>query len=558
MLYDSAASSSTAYLGTSCSTSEIEPLLRPQSRSTTSQSEQDIENVNSKQFVDDVPDSKRQLGLLSAISLIFNRVIGGGVFMVPSIILTSSGSVGMTFVMWILGALVATAGTAVYVEFGTGLPRSGGEKVYMEYVYRRPAYMTTCVYAVYVLLIGRMSATSVAFGEYVLHALAFERTPTNVRIVAFLCITSCVIVHGAFLNFGLRLQNVLGAFKLVVLVLVSGSGFLCLIGAPGFAVGKEYDQPNNYTWQTFWEGSNFGANAFVVGMYNVIWCYSGYSNANYVLSEVRDPIKTIKLAAPLAMCIVAFVYASTNMAYFAVVSKADILHGGTIPAALFFRNLFGPATERALSAVVALSSLGSILSVLFAQGRVVQELGREGVLPWSSFFASNKPFNTPLFGIFTQYVMSVLLMVLAPPGDAYLFIVNYSSYPHALFNLLISGGLLLLYTDAFKAYKWDPPFRAYKFAVVFFFLSNVFLVVVPMVPPSAGDKPYEYLPYYSHIVIALFIGLLGVLYWFIFFWWIPQRNGYTLKQVTVIQDDGIPRNVFTRVPLGVVSDYASP
>jgi hypothetical protein len=29
------------------------------------------------------------------------------------------GSVGMTFVMWIVGALVAAAGTAVYVEFGT-------------------------------------------------------------------------------------------------------------------------------------------------------------------------------------------------------------------------------------------------------------------------------------------------------------------------------------------------------------------------------------------------------------------------------------------------------
>lgn len=41
------------------------------------------------------------------------------VFATPSIILNSSGSVGMTFVLWILGALVAAAGTAVYVEFGT-------------------------------------------------------------------------------------------------------------------------------------------------------------------------------------------------------------------------------------------------------------------------------------------------------------------------------------------------------------------------------------------------------------------------------------------------------
>lgn len=90
-------------------------------------------------------------------------------------------------------------------------------------------------------------------------------------MVAFLCLTFCVIVHGVFLDFGLRLQNALGAFKLVVLILVAGSGLLSLIGAPGFAVGERYDQPNNYTWETFWEGSNLGANAFATGMYNVIW-----------------------------------------------------------------------------------------------------------------------------------------------------------------------------------------------------------------------------------------------------------------------------------------------
>ena len=60
--------------------------------------------------------------------------------------------------------------------------------------------------------------------------------------------------------------------------------------------------------------------------------YIGYSNANYALSEVRDPVRTIKLAAPLAMCFVAFVYVFVNVAYFAVVSRTDMLNGGTIPA----------------------------------------------------------------------------------------------------------------------------------------------------------------------------------------------------------------------------------
>ncbi|KIJ15324.1 hypothetical protein PAXINDRAFT_169126 [Paxillus involutus ATCC 200175] len=533
---------------------ETEPLLQSLSRLEPSVRgsagiEGDAESENPRTFVGDVPDANRQLGVLSAISLIFNGVMGTGVFAGTSIILNSSGSVGMTFVMWILGALVAAAGTAVYIELGTGLPRSGGDKVYLEYIYRRPAFMASCIYALCAILSGWMAPPSVAFGEYALNALAYQPTPTNIRVAAFLCSTFCLVVHGSFLNFGLRLQNTLGAFTLLVLVLMACSGLLSLAGAPGFSVGDEYDQPNNFAWSTFWEGSNFGANAFVTGMYNVIWSYIGYSNANTSLSEVRDPVRTIKRAAPLAMFFVTFVYLAVNVAYFAVVSKADMLGGGTIPAALFFRNLYGPATERILSLIIALSILGNILAGLFSQGRLVQELGREGVLPCSSFFASNKPFNTPFAGLFTQYLVSMLLMAFSPPGDAYLFMVNCLSYPFTFFKLLTSGGLLLLYTRSFKSYNWDPPFRAHQYAVVFFFLSNVFLVVIPMIPPSAGFEPYEHLPYYSHVVIGLFVGLLGVVYWFIVFKWIPGRNGYKLKQVKITQDDGVARNIFRAIPV---------
>lgn len=60
--------------------------------------------------------------------------------------------------------------------------------------------------------------------------------------------------------------------------------------------------------------------------------YIGYSNANYALSEVRDPVRTIKRAAPAAVISVAIVYFFVNLAYFAVVSKKDILGSGRIIA----------------------------------------------------------------------------------------------------------------------------------------------------------------------------------------------------------------------------------
>ena len=60
--------------------------------------------------------------------------------------------------------------------------------------------------------------------------------------------------------------------------------------------------------------------------------FIGYSNANYALSEVRDPVRTIKRAAPLAMLSVSAIYLFINVAYFAVVSKDDILGSRRIVA----------------------------------------------------------------------------------------------------------------------------------------------------------------------------------------------------------------------------------
>lgn len=105
--------------------------------------------------------------------------------------------------------------------------------------------------------------------------------------------------------------------------------------------------------------------------------------------------------------------------------------------------MFGPKAETALCVFVALSAFGNTLSVIFSQGRcmlflpcnittfhpltiflVVQELGREGILPFSNFFASNKPFNAPLAGLFEHWLVSVIIMLAPPPGDAYNFILK--------------------------------------------------------------------------------------------------------------------------------------
>lgn len=73
-------------------------------------------------------------------------MIGTGIFATPSAIFQLSGSVGLSLFIWVAGMLIALAGMLVYLEFGTGLPRNGGEKNYLEFVYRKPKFLATGFY----------------------------------------------------------------------------------------------------------------------------------------------------------------------------------------------------------------------------------------------------------------------------------------------------------------------------------------------------------------------------------------------------------------------------
>lgn len=179
------------------------------------------------------------------------------------------------------------------------------------------------------------------------HALALPISTTNTRVVGVLALTVAFLLHGTNLKLGLRVQNTFGIFVLLVMIFIALAGQFVLL-FPSLSPTKRTD---NLEWANLWKDTRLEANAFVTALYNIIWCvlllrakyclallrenvrsFIGYSNANYALSEVRDPVRTIKKAAPLAMLFVTFVYMLVNIAYFVVVSKEDILGSGRVVA----------------------------------------------------------------------------------------------------------------------------------------------------------------------------------------------------------------------------------
>ena len=201
-----------------------------------------------------------------------------------------------------------------------------------------------------------------------------------------------------------------------------------------------------------------------------------------------------------------------------IVKKADLKGAKTTAASLFFTAVFGSGgASRGLNFLVMLSAFGNLVTVLIGHSRLIRECGRQGVLPFPSFWSSTRPFGTPLGPYLLKWGMT-LLMILAPPaGDAFNFgkaltarllfesrlmrpvVVDLAAYPDAVFKLLMAVGLIIL---RFRRHRINLPcadFKAWDVLVAFYILINLYMTIMPWYPPEggqyAGDVSFWYATY---------------------------------------------------------------
>ena len=128
-------------------------------------------------------------------------------------------------------------------------------------------------------------------------------------------------------------------------------------------------------------------------------------------------------------------------------------------------------------------------------------------------------------------------------------VLNVISYPLAVVNTFVAFGLIWLYFHR-DSYDWHPPFKATLPVAIFFFLSNVYLIIAPFVPPETPDQNvYQSLPYWLHCVIGLGILAGGGVYWALWAIVLPKFGKYTLERRVTTSSDGWTRNVYVREPI---------
>ncbi|KAF5681707.1 high affinity methionine permease [Fusarium circinatum] len=417
----------------------------------------------------------RKIGITGAVFLILNKMIGTGIFSTPSSIFAATGSVGISLMLWVIGGFLTFCGLSVFLEFGLAIPRSGGEKNYLERVYRRPRYLATCVLASQMILLGFSSGNSLAFGRYILFASGRE-TPDGweARGIAVACVTFAVLMHSVTPKWGIRLFNVLGVFKVVILLFIVFSGFAALAGH------RRVPNPHNFDNAfRIEDGDGYGgggAYAYSNALLNIIYSYKGWENANYVVSELKHPKKTLAIAAPIAIGGVTILYVLANVAYFAAIPKSDLAKSD----------------------------------------------------------------------LFLHWIVTVVVLLAPPAGPAYNFIVNLYTYPGSWINGFVTAGLIYLHYK--KSENWTSPWHTYLPISIIYLLANIFLALVPFIPPD-GDWNADGYPYYVFPVVGVGVLILGGVYWSFWTKILPRIGGYKVVADRTFDDSGVETVRYRKVPV---------
>ncbi|SPO06501.1 related to high affinity methionine permease [Cephalotrichum gorgonifer] len=493
------------------------------------------------------------IGSITVIFLNINMMIGTGIFSTPGSILGSTGSFGLALIYWVIGFFMAAAGFATYLELASYFPnRSGSEAVYLEQAYPRPRHLLPITFAVQTVLLSFSSSNAIVLSRY-LWRIA-EKTPSDwqmkgVAIAAYTLAVICVVVHN---KYSLWAVNIIGIFKVITLIFISITGFVILGGHV-----KHIPDPNR-NFRNAFEGTTNNGNDLSSALVNIVFSYSGYANAFNVVNEIKRPIPVIKRHGGISVLIVAILYMLCNIAYFAAVSKEEFASSGQIAASIFFTTVFrSRGAQTALNVLVLLSAFGNLLAVLIGSSRMIREIGRQGVLPYPNFWVSTKPFGTPLGPYLLKWVMTFIMIVAPPAGDAFTFVVSLNTYPSAMFHFALAIGLYLIRYRHKRVGHTKTDFRAWHVSIVFFILVQIFVLAMPWYPPKggpyAGDVSFWYATY---CVVGIAIMIICGLYYVFWLYVLPKWKGYAVRAEVLDVDDGQAiSHRLVRIPLDEVERW---
>ncbi|VDM37273.1 unnamed protein product [Toxocara canis] len=404
---------------------------------------------------------KKSISLFNGCAIIVGVIVGSGIFVSPKGVLIESGSIGVSLIVWLVSGGFSMLGALCYAEFGTSIPKSGGDYAYINEAFGPlPAFLFLWV-ALVIINPTSNAIVALTFAQYTLKPLFpdCEVPDGAVRLLAACIILLLTFVNCYSVKWSTRTQDIFTVAKVLALCSIIIAGIVWL------AMGNtEYFQ-----MPELFAGTNLDPGHLALAFYSGVFSFSGWNYLNFVTEELKDPYKNLPRAIYISLPTVTVIYMLVNIAYFAVLSADEVIESSAV-AVTFAKTLMGPFAIL-MPLLVAASCVGGLNGVLFAASRMFFVGARNGQLP-ELLAMINVPYVTPMPSVIILGALSVAMLV---SSDVYT-LINYLSFTEAGVVACVVAGLIKL---RFTRPDLHRPIKLNLIIPITFFAMCVFLLVFP-------------------------------------------------------------------------------
>lgn len=405
--------------------------------------------------------SRHKLTMLTATAIAVADMVGIGVFTSLGFQVGGDATPFTVIMLWVIGGVAAMCGALCYAELAAAFPRSGGEYNLLSRIYHPVVGFVAGWISATVGFAAPIALAALAFGEYG-RTLFPGASPI---LLANGVVWAVALVQLTGINGSARFQNISTILKIV---LITG-----LIVA-GLAFGEP--QPISFA-PSAGDVSYILSAAFAVNLVFVMYAYSGWNAATYIMSEVQEPERNVPRAMFAGTLIVLVLYVAFN-AVILMTTPISALAGQIDVAQIAGRHVFGEIGGQAVAAVISIGLISAISAMIWLGSRVIETMGDDHKL--LSAFSRTNTGGAPTRAIIFQCAVATLLLT----TRSFETVLDYVQFSLTFCSFLVVLGLIVLrirQPELVRPYRtWGYPITPLIFLGVTAFMMYHLLTERPV------------------------------------------------------------------------------
>ncbi len=366
---------------------------------------------------------KKNMGVLTAVSIVVGSVIGAGVFFKPYAIYNATGGApGMGMLAWIIGGIASILAALTFAEIAILIPKTGGMTAYLTEAYNEKVGFLAGWMQTVIFYPAFLASYGVTVGNELGAGLGAEyRFLISMCVILFL-----VIFNIAGSKTASRVQIVFTLCKLIPLFILMIFGFI--LGRGGNSVFSPIVA----------EGKSVGG---VLGstLLAVLFAFEGWTNVGAIAGEMKNPGRDLPRAIIGGVSIIMFVYFVINIAYLRVIPAEEMMMIES-PASAVAARLFGPVGGTLIKAGILISVIGAANGFLMSGSRVCYQLACERTLPLSGALSRLNDRCVPANSIITIGVLGALYCI----GGTFDMLTNLAVFSCWIFYTLTFAAVMIM------------------------------------------------------------------------------------------------------------------